>query len=94
MPTQQQAAQAAQAVAQAAVQQQQRTRAGEPSTSTTSASAATLAPPELPLDCSRFLAQVEEQELRHMRMLSHLCSQTYYMGRLTVRGQQQHRTVQ
>lgn len=36
------------------------------------------------LDVHSFLGTNSDEELRHMRMLSHLCAQTYYMGQLTV----------
>ncbi|KAF8067235.1 choline monooxygenase [Scenedesmus sp. PABB004] len=38
-----------------------------------------------PLDCLAFLGSVSDEELRHMRLLAHLCAQTYYMGSLTPR---------
>lgn len=37
------------------------------------------------LDVQAFLGTCSDEELRHMRILSHLCAQTYYMGQLTVR---------
>ncbi|KAF6252062.1 Alpha/Beta hydrolase protein [Scenedesmus sp. NREL 46B-D3] len=37
------------------------------------------------LDCNAFLGTCSNEELQHMRKLAHLCSQTYYMGRLTPR---------
>lgn len=81
--SQAQAEQAAQAVAQAAVQQrrQQQQQSGTGGLPPDAGAVR----PELLLDCSRYLTDVDEQEMRHMRMLSHLCAQTYYMGRLTVR---------
>lgn len=36
------------------------------------------------LDVQAFLGTCSDEELRHMRILSHLCAQTYYMGQLTV----------
>lgn len=36
------------------------------------------------VDVQAFLGSCSDDELRHMRMLSHLCAQTYYMGQLTV----------
>jgi hypothetical protein len=36
------------------------------------------------LDISAFLGTCSDEELRHMRLLSHLCAQTYYMSALTV----------
>lgn len=37
-----------------------------------------------PLDASAFLGTCSSEELKTMRMLAHLCNQTYYMGQLTV----------
>lgn len=36
------------------------------------------------LDVQAFLGTCSDEELRHMRILSHLCAQTYYLGQLTV----------
>lgn len=52
----------------------------------------------MPLDCSAFVAEADSEDLRTMRRLAHMCSQTYYMATLTVRlgrlqGGQQRRTA-
>jgi hypothetical protein len=40
--------------------------------------------PPTALDVQAFLGTCSDEELRTMRVLSHLCAQTYYMGQLTV----------
>jgi hypothetical protein len=36
------------------------------------------------LDVSAFLTAPSSEELRRVRLMAHICSQTYYMGQLTV----------
>lgn len=45
-----------------------------------------LASSTMVLDVHAFLGACSDEELRHMRLLAHLCAQTYYMGQLTVRA--------